>query len=149
MQDLDAVMAHVRSRPDVAQGRIVLAGQSRGGILSIAHAGEHPDAFVGVIDVVGGWMGDGCRNAVQMNTATFRRGAKFPRETLWLYGEADPFYALSHSRGNFEAFTAAGGQGRFLSYRVPGQNAGHAVLWHPRLWTNEVTRYLEAITYLR
>lgn len=149
IHDLDAAMAHVRARPDVIQNRILLAGQSRGGILAIAYAGERPDAFVGVINFVGGWMGDRCSEALQINTSTFKRGAKFPRPTLWLYGESDPFYALSHSRGNFEAFVAAGGKGRFESYWVPGQNTGHAVLTHPRLWTEEVNKYLESVAFLR
>ena len=60
---------------------------------------------------------------------------------LWLYGENDPFYALDHSRGNFEAFRAAGGKGRFIGFRVPGGN-GHSVILFPRLWAAEVDRYL-------
>ena len=146
IQDLDAVMAHIRARPDVVQTQILLAGQSRGGILSIAYAGERPDAFIGVINFVGGWMGDGCTNAVLINTSTFRRGASFPKPTLWLYGEADPFYALSHSKGNFQAFVTAGGKGRFESYWVPGQSSGHAVIGYPRLWSEDVSKYLESVT---
>lgn len=145
IQDLDAVMAHIRARPDVERSRILLAGQSRGGILSIAYAGERPDAFVGVINFVGGWMGDRCADAVPINTTTFRRGVRFPRATLWLYGDADPFYSLSHSKGNFEAFVAAGGKGRFESYWVPGQNSGHTVLAYPRLWKEDVSRYLDSV----
>ena len=94
-------------------------------------------------------MGDRCPEAIQINTSTFKRGAKFPRPTLWLYGESDAFYALSHSRGNFEAFVAAGGKGRFESYWVPGQNTGHAVLTYPRLWTEEVNKYLESVALPR
>jgi dienelactone hydrolase len=146
IQDLDAVVEHVRGRPDIVQSRVLLAGQSRGGILSIAYAGERSDVFIGVINFVGGWMGDRCADAVAINTATFKRGAKFPRPTLWLYGDSDPFYTLSHSKGNFEAFLAAGGKGRFVSYWVPGQNTGHALLAHPRLWTDEVSKYIEAVT---
>jgi pimeloyl-ACP methyl ester carboxylesterase len=138
-------MAHVRTRSDVLQSTILLAGQSRGGILSVAYAGERPDAFVGVVNFVGGWMGDRCANAVAINTATFKRGAKFQRPTLWLYGDADPFYSLSHSKGNFDAFLAAGGKGRFESYWVPGQNTGHTVITHPRLWTEHLTQYLDSI----
>jgi len=145
IEDLDAVMAHVRTRSDVVQSKLLLAGQSRGGILSIAYAGERPDVFVGVVNFVGGWMGDRCANAVAINTATFKRGAKFLRPTLWLYGDADPFYNLSHSKGNFAAFAAAGGKGRFESYWVPGQNAGHAVIAHPKLWTDHLTQYLESV----
>ena len=149
VQDLDAVMSHIRARPDVVQNRILLAGQSRGGILSIAYAGERPEAFIGVINFVGGWMGDRCSNAVQINASTFQRGAKFPRPTLWLYGESDPFYALSHSKGNFQAFVSAGGKGRLESYWVPGQNAGHTLLSHPRLWAEEVSRYLDSVAPTR
>lgn len=145
IEDLDAVMAHVRTRSDVVQSKLLLAGQSRGGILSIAYAGERPDVFVGVVNFVGGWMGDRCANAVAINTATFKRGAKFLRPTLWLYGDADPFYSLSHSKGNFAAFAAAGGKGRFELYWVPGQNAGHAVIAHPKLWTDHLTQYLESV----
>lgn len=145
IEDLDAVMAHIRTRPDVVQSKILLAGQSRGGILSVAYAGERPDAFVGVVNFVGGWMSDRCANAVAINTATFKRGARFHRPTLWLYGDADPFYSLSHSKGNFDAFVAAGGKGRFESYWVPGQNTGHTVITHPRLWTEHLTQYLDSI----
>jgi dienelactone hydrolase len=146
IQDLDAAMAHIRTRPDVVQSRILLAGQSRGGILSIAYAGERPDMFIGVINFVGGWISDRCSNAVQINTSTFQRGARFPGTTLWLYGDSDPYYTLSHSKSNFEAFVAAGGKGRFETYSVPGERAGHALHMHPSLWAEQVTKYLEFIT---
>ena len=145
IEDLDAVMTHVRRRSDVVQDKILLAGQSRGGILSVAYAGERPDAFVGVVNFVGGWMGDRCANAVAINAATFKRGAKFQPPTLWLYGNSDPFYTLSHSKGNFDAFVAAGGKGRFEAYWVPGQNTGHTVIGHPALWTDHLTQYLESV----
>ena len=145
IEDLDAVMSHLRSRPDVLQTRVVLAGQSRGGILAIAYAGARPDAFVGVVNFVGGWMGDRCPNAAAINGATSKRGGKFPRATLWLYGDQDPYYSLAHSKGNFEAFLAAGGKGRFESYWVPGQNSGHSVLAFPGLWADTLTQYLASI----
>ena len=145
IEDLDAVMAHVRTRIDVVQGSILIAGQSRGGILSVAYAGERPDAFVGVVNFVGGWMGDRCRDATVINAATFSRGARFPRRTLWLYGEDDPYYSLSHSKANFAAYVAAGGKGNFESRRVPGQNSGHTLIAHPHLWREPMDQYLESL----
>ncbi|MCL4744437.1 MAG: alpha/beta hydrolase [Burkholderiaceae bacterium] len=145
IEDLDAVMEHVRARSDVVTTRMLIGGQSRGGILAIAYAGERPDMFLGVINFVGGWMGDRCSNAATINSTTFRRGAAFKRPTLWLYGDQDPFYSLSHSKANFEAFLSAGGRGRFEPYWVPGQNSGHSVIAHPNLWSDLLSTYLDAI----
>jgi dienelactone hydrolase len=77
VEDLDAVMAHVKYRPDVQVNRILLGGQSRGGILAVAYAGERSSSFIGVINFVGGWVSDRCANAPAINTTTFKRGAKF------------------------------------------------------------------------
>jgi dienelactone hydrolase len=143
--DLGAVVAHLKTRPDVQPDRMLIAGQSRGGILSIAYAGERPGVFVGAINFVGGWMTDRCPDPRAINTATFRRGAAFKRPTLWLYGESDRFYSVSHSRSNFDAFVAAGGAGQFQTYAVPGQDNGHALISHPDLWRDRVDEYLRGL----
>lgn len=143
--DLDAVMEHVRARPDVLTNRMLVGGQSRGGILAIAYAGERPEMFIGAINFVGGWISDRCSNATAINSTTFRRGAAFRQSTLWLYGTQDPFYSLSHSESNFQAFVSAGGKGRFESCSVPGQYSGHAVIAHPKLWSDLVNTYVDAI----
>ena len=144
LADVDAAIAALRKRPDVRPGPVLLLGQSRGGALAVAYAGRHPGKVRGVVNFVGGWIGDGCRNAIAINRTLMNRGTRFPRPMLWLYGEKDPFYTLDHTRGNFEAFRAAGGKGRFFGYRVPGGN-GHGVMQFPRLWAAEVDRYLGAL----
>ena len=141
LKDVDAAIAALQKRPDVRPGPVLLLGQSRGGALSAAYAGRHPGKVRGVVNFVGGWIGDGCRNAITINRTLMNRGARYPRPMLWLYGRNDPFYSLDHSRGNFEAFRAAGGKGRFFGFQVPGGN-GHGVVQFPRLWAAEVDRYL-------
>jgi dienelactone hydrolase len=142
--DIDAAVEVLRQRPDVARQPILMAGISRGGILSIAYAGMHPDEVAGVINFVGGWMGEGCGNASEINGTLFKRGGMFPHPTLWLYGNHDPFYSLDHSRANFAAFQAAGGKGSFFDFEVPGGN-GHRVMFSPPLWTSHVESYLNSI----
>ncbi|AXA39829.1 alpha/beta hydrolase family protein [Rhizobium leguminosarum] len=39
VEDMDAVVRHLRERPDVDQRQLAIGGVSRGGILSIAYAG--------------------------------------------------------------------------------------------------------------
>ena len=144
LEDVDAAIAALRKRPDVRPGAVLLLGQSRGGALAVAYAGLNPKKVRGVVNFAGGWTGDGCAFAAGINRTLMNRGAAFPQPMLWLYGEKDPFYTLEHTRGNFEAFRTAGGKGRFFGYRVPGGN-GHAVILFPRLWSDEVDRYLLAL----
>lgn len=126
-------MQHVVARADVDVQRILTAGVSRGGILAAAYAGQHPNAVRGVINFVGGWAGERCAQAEHVNQNLFRRAAGYPRPMLWLYGDHDPFYSLTHSRRNFEAFQAAGGQGRFVAYEFERGQNGHFVSGRPEL----------------
>ena len=144
LADIDAAVAWLQANPDVDTRRMEIAGHSRGGILAIAYAGTRPGVFRGAINFVGGWMSDQCpnRSADAINPVSFRRGAAFTRPTLWLYGEKDSFYAIAHSRMNFEAFTAAGGQGSFEVYTLaPGVN-GHMLIVRQDLWGPAVETYL-------
>ena len=125
-------------------GPILVGGVSRGGVLSIAYAGMHPEQVLGVLNFVGGWLGEGCSTAGEVNGALFQRGGKFGRPTLWLYGHHDSFYSINHSRSNFDAFKKAGGEGEFFEYAVPG-GIGHALVGYPNLWSGDLERYLTAI----
>lgn len=142
LEDLDVVMKHVATRPDVDAKRLLVAGQSRGGMLATAYAGLHPRSAAGVINFVGGWSSEHCPHGAQVNTALFRRGAAFPKPTLWLYGSRDSFYSLAHSRANFQAFRAAGGQGRFVGYELPAGQQGHFIRAQPELWRGDVDAYV-------
>jgi dienelactone hydrolase len=145
LDDIEAAVTALRERPDVSRDRIVVGGASRGGILSIAYAAAHRAQVRGVVNFVGGWVGEGCRSAGEINGILFGRGAKFADPTLWLYGHHDSFYSIGHSRSNFDAFTRAGGRGDFMEFDVPS-GEGHRLIGHPALWTEPVEKYLTAIT---
>ena len=144
LTDIAAAVEVLLQRPDVARQPILMAGFSRGGILSIVYAGMHPREVAGVINFAGGWMAEGIPNASEVNGTLFKRGGTFPHPTLWLYGNQDPFYSRDHSRANFAAFQAAGGKGSLFDFEVPGGN-GHRVMSSPPLWTDHVDRYLDSI----
>ena len=142
--DIEAAVAALRRRQDVKDERVLMAGASRGGALSIAYAGMHPHDVAGVINFVGGWITEECGLAArQINSTLMERGAAFRRSTLWLYGLHDRFYSLGHSGENFAAFRSAGGKGVFLPFNMDGN--GHQVMARPALWTPDVDRYLHEI----
>jgi dienelactone hydrolase len=135
-------MRAILSMPFVDAEHVVIGGQSRGGILSVAYAGLHPEQVKGVINFVGGWSGGSCRTTV--NESLFIRGARYPGEILWLYADGDPFYSLSHSQANFAAFRAAGGRGTFAELEAPPNPfGGHGLFAYPDVWAAPVNAYLK------
>lgn len=144
LRDIAASMEAIEKLPFVDPNRMAMGGTSRGGVLSIAYAGLHPDQLRGVINFVGGWMGTACPNARLINRQLFRRGARYRGETLWLYSQGDSYYPLSHSRENFAVFQAAGGKGAFQEFPA-GEQDGHSLVMHPDLWSPSVDAYLARI----
>lgn len=143
--DVDAAAEYLATRSDVDATRMLSAGTSRGGILAIVHAAERADLFDGAINFVGGWLGEGCQDSVVVNRATFARGGSFAGPTIWLYGDNDAFYSLSHSRANFDAFVAAGGSGSFRIYtRAPSFN-GHFIVNDSSLWTEDLDIFVTSV----
>ena len=144
LRDIAAAIAAIVEMGFVDRTRLVIAGQSRGGILSTAYAGRHGDQVKGAINFVGGWLGTRCDTAAAVNQALFVRGAGYPQPILWIYGDNDSFYALSHSRANFAAFRGAGGRGEFLELQPPAGTNGHRVIGYPELWGAQLEAYLQA-----
>jgi dienelactone hydrolase len=144
LEDADVVAGFVLGMSAVDARRLFVGGISRGGILAAAHA-ERRAAYLGVVNFVGGWLGEGCADAVTVNRATFARAGRQPTPVLWLYGENDPFYAVSHSRANFHAFVAEGGVGAFRVYRRASATAnGHFIVNEPGLWSADLDAFLAA-----
>ena len=142
LQDVDQAVRYLRGRSDVDGTRMLIGGQSRGGLLSIVYAGTHPERFGGVINFVGGWVGERCREMEVIHTAMFRRGGSFRNPTLWLYGENDSTYGIAHSRNSFDAFVAEGGKGSFRSYSLGPAKDGHNLLYEPELWRDAVDVFI-------
>lgn len=142
LSDLDAAVDWLRSRSDVDTTRMLNAGASRGGLLALVHLARRPEVYLGAINFVGGWLGEGCGDYLEVNRTLFEAGAAFPDDTLWLYANNDTFYSVAHSRSNFDAFTNAGGLGTFNLYtRAAGLN-GHFLTNDPSLWGAAVDAYL-------
>lgn len=143
--DLDVVMAHVLARKDIDTHRLMIGGVSRGGILSVAYAGMHPETFKGVLNFVGGWLGDACTRANEVNPALMRRGASFKQPMLWMYGDHDPYYTLAHSRATYNDFIASGGTAEFLVFQPAAGRNGHQLHVEPSIWTEAVDNYLAKV----
>jgi dienelactone hydrolase len=147
LDDAEAIRLHVLSRADVDPARVMVGGISRGGILAVAHAARQPAAYHGVVNFVGGWIGESCGDAVAVNRTTFAAAATTTPPALWLYGENDPFYSMAHSRANFDAFISAGGTGTFHVYRRSNPTlSGHFIINEPQLWNADLQEFINQVS---
>ena len=143
--DVACVVEHLLTRPDVDRERLLIGGHSRGGFLALAFAGARPKLFLGVLNFVGGWVDEQGPASEMINPVIARRGATFPGPTAWLYAENDPFYSVAHSRKNFHAFEATGGQGQFHVLETLSGQDGHHIVSLAGLWAPVVDGFLGRI----
>jgi len=144
IEDVQAVVKYVSRRDDVDPKKIVVAGQSRGGLLSVAYAGRYPTNVVGVINFSGGWYGEGMP-AADFNFEIFgKAGHDALVPMLWLYADHDSLYSLKFDESEFSKFRDAGGRGELVEVRdIPGE--GHFLCEWVDRWRDKVTSYLNGL----
>jgi dienelactone hydrolase len=135
IEDADAAMAYLRAQPWADPARMLIAGQSRGGILSVAYAAERPGTVRAVINFAGGWTSQRCDDAGRgFNRATFAAaGGRTPVPMLWLYAEDDGYYSAAWIRRYHEAFAQAGGVATFHLF-PPFGGEGHRLVDRVEIW---------------
>jgi dienelactone hydrolase len=143
-EDILAVIATMRSRPEIDSSRVLMVGQSFGGWNALAFATMAPPEVKGVINFVGGVRSSDCNNqdaALFDGMAQFGRKARLP--SLWFYGEGDKFFPERIWRTDYERFTKAGGKARLVNFGAI--NDAHNLLGQSEylnLWIPEVDAYL-------
>jgi len=145
LDDLDAAVDWLRIHSDVDTTRMLVSGASRGGVLALVHLARRPDVYLGAINFVGGWLGEGCGDYVEVNRTLFVEGAMFPGASIWLYADNDTFYSVAHSQANFSAFSNAGGLGTFNVYTRAADLNGHYLTNDPHLWGPDIEAYIAVL----
>jgi len=129
----DQVLATVefaRTLPYVDASRWVVAGQSVGGLTTLATVGRAPDGLVAGINFAGGTggdpeakPGDPCRpQALESYWGSIAKKAKVP--TLWMYWQNDKYWGPEVPRTWHKAWVASGGKAEFAAFGASGVD-GH------------------------
>jgi len=160
VEDEDTVVNAMRAETWVDPARIIVAGWSRGGGLSVVYAGRHPDKVAGVINFSGGWWSEyegkyepetSGVGEHQMRELLAAAGKTTRVPELWLYADNDMYFSIAYARQIFDAFHADGGTGDFLAFgKVSGvpsstEGNGHALFEHVGMWEGAVAAYLRQI----
>lgn len=136
--DVHSTVAYMLGQHYVDARRILIAGGSQGGLISIAY-GTHPDAGVkGLINFNGGSRQVKCEHWGQniVNAfAGYGRSCRLP--SLWIYGQNDRFWSPELIQSMFNSYRLAGGQAEFAdigtfkndSHEIEGDPDGTAIWW--------------------
>ncbi|MGL6313149.1 dienelactone hydrolase family protein [Vibrio sp. WXL103] len=145
MASLDASYQFLLKQSWVDKSKVMLVGNSRGGILSLRYASEHPDSFTGVINFSGGWVDDTCASGgISPNEAIFAAaGSTLSIPTLFIYGRNDSFYADQTIEKFVSSYKNAGGSLDFKFYKLGEGVSGHDIFYkYYHLWSGVVGQYL-------
>lgn len=151
IRDTDAVIDQIiLGKLLPPNSKILLAGESRGGFLSLIMAGRRPEVFTGVVNFVGGWLAiadvfPASENATRMQfqgdqLAAAGKRARIP--TVWIYAARDAFYSETVTRQFFKAFMEAGGRGDYIFVSEHPLRNGHGIASQLPLWGTRVDRFL-------
>ena len=145
--DIKAAIAYMKNKPYADSKRIVLAGLSCGGLVSIAAASQGIEGVVGVLNFAGGLRYDFRNNdgADSLFNAykTFGTNSKIPG--LWVFSANDTVFPAFFRDGMFKAFTTAGGNAKLV---VLADNVGHVFIKSRAvipLWEPHVINFLTSL----
>ncbi len=149
-RDLTAIVAAAAARPGVDRNRILVIGESTGGVAALAMATMPPPGVVGAINFAGGRGGNPAvpgqvcqRDKLVETIRAFGQQGKLP--TLWVYAENDRVFAPDLARAMHRAFTEAGGKAT-LAMLPPVDQDGHRVFSRGSAqWNAPVDGFLKSI----
>jgi dienelactone hydrolase len=142
--DIMAVYAFVRRLPYVDASRIILAGQSAGGLAALVAAGREPPGLAAVLAFAAGMGGDpqvhpGTPCAAETMADLFAHmGQHVKAPVLLNYAQNDRFFGVQSSQVWFERFRTGGASAEYAllpSFGADGHfvftDAGGARYWVP------------------
>jgi pimeloyl-ACP methyl ester carboxylesterase len=122
LQDTHAVIDQIVYRIVPHGSKIVAAGHSRGGFLSLILAGERPQIVKGVVNFAGGWQAmndrvtpEDHKHRVEVQTVPLSLAAKQAKApSIWIYADRDPFYNEAGRQAILKAWRDAGGKAEYI-----------------------------------
>ncbi len=150
-----AILAAVdwaREQPWAINSKILVAGNSVGGLTSAALAAANPPGVVAYINFAGGIAGNpdqapgrSCApEKVREAFALYGKTARIP--SLWLYAQNDKFWGADAPRQWHAAYVASGGAAEFVATPPVPNTDGHELIFVGRdLWAPVVEPFLKRV----
>ncbi len=154
MRSVDATLAWLRAQPWADAHHVLLAGQSVGGLTTVAASAKPQDGVVGYINFAGGAGGSptlspghNCEPGLLTELyGEFGRTTTIP--SLWVYAENDQYFGADAPVAWHAAFARGGSRTTFVHAPPVADNDGHGLSRHQaRLWAPYVDAFLATIDF--
>lgn len=116
-EDVVATLDYMTKQPYVDRDRIVIMGQSHGGLTTMAFGTISYPGVRGLVNFAGGLRNDTCVSWEDNLVRAFEnygRQSRYP--SLWFYGDNDSYWPKPLPEKMFSAYTHAGGKAQFIDY---------------------------------
>jgi len=147
-EDVVATLDYMTKQPYVDRDRIVIMGQSHGGLTTMAFGTIDYPGVRGLVNFAGGLRNDSCVAwEINLVRAFGNYGKQSHYPSLWFYGDNDSYWPKPLPDRLFAAYTEAGGKGRMVDYGnfqgdSHGMFASRAGL---SIWLPEVDAFLREL----
>jgi dienelactone hydrolase len=144
-----SALGEIAKRPDVDPSRILVVGQSTGGLTVIASGTTAYPGVRGILNFAGGVRNTSCSSwegALVRAFAAYGKNAKVA--SLWFYGGNDSYWGAELPKQMYEAHNAAGGKARLVAYGEFAGGDAHAMISSAKgvaIWWPETEKFLRAI----
>ncbi|MCA0212588.1 MAG: acetylxylan esterase [Proteobacteria bacterium] len=144
-----------QKQPWVRPDRILIQGQSVGGLTTVATAALNLPGVVGTVNFAGGSGGypevSPAKSCKPDNlTRTFREfGGQARGPSLWLYAANDQYWGADMPRAWHEAYAAGGSDSTFVMTGTLVNRDGHQLLLHGgRMWSVPLDAFIKKVGLL-
>jgi dienelactone hydrolase len=147
-EDVKAAIEHFAARSDIDAARIVVVGQSHGGLTTLALGTLRLPNVVGLVNFAGGLRNENCpgwEGALARSVGDYAKDTSVP--SLWFYGDNDSYFAPRVWQDMHMRYTQAGGKARLVAFGSFGADA-HALFGARAglaVWLPEVDRFFREL----
>ncbi len=147
--DLQSTVDYATRQPWIDKNRIVLAGQSYGGLATMAFGTRRFPGVRGLINFAGGLRTDGgdCQWQNALINAFTNYGSRGAIPSLWFYGQNDSYFNPEMAARMHSAYVNAGGNARLVAYGAFKSDA-HGMIGSRdgvKVWWPETEKFLRQI----
>jgi dienelactone hydrolase len=149
--EMEGVVAYLRTQSFIDRNRVVVVGQSYGGLGALGVAYDKPEGVIGIVNFAGGAgsnrPGEICSGRERLIAAVGKLGERNRLPQVWLYAANDHYFEPSLAHAMVEAYRAKSRAPVIFIDLPPFGEDGHLTFTRgdPAIWAAPVNGYLASL----